>query len=140
MKPAVIGQRIVFFDRQPLGQLLSRVTNDTEAVALFYEQAVAQIIRAIAQILLIVIVMFVADWRLAIAALLIVPVMLVLTSAIQRASTPAFAGRNESAYHQLEDDLLSEPLEIVDGMITVPEAPGLGVQVDRAKVEQYQVT
>jgi ATP-binding cassette subfamily B protein len=87
---------LTFFDRQPLGQLLSRVTNDTEAVALFYEQAVAQIIRAIAQIGLIVIVMFIADWRLAIAALLIVPVMLILTSIIQRASTPAFAKMQEN--------------------------------------------
>ncbi len=87
---------LTFFDRQPLGQLLSRVTNDTEAVALFYEQAVAQIIRAIAQILLIVIIMFIADWRLAIAALLIVPVMLFLTSVIQRASTPAFAKMQET--------------------------------------------
>ena len=87
---------LTFFDRQPLGQLLSRVTNDTEAVSLFYEQAVAQIIRAIAQILLIVIVMFIVDWRLAIAALLIVPVMLILTSIIQRASTPAFTKMQEN--------------------------------------------
>ena len=87
---------LTFFDRQPLGQLLSRVSNDTEAVALFYEQAVAQIIRAIAQISLIVIVMLIVDWRLAIAALLIVPVMLILTSIIQRASTPAFAKMQET--------------------------------------------
>ncbi|MDX1414985.1 MAG: ABC transporter ATP-binding protein [Candidatus Promineifilaceae bacterium] len=87
---------LTFFDRQPLGQLLSRVTNDTEAVALFYEQAVAQIIRAFAQILLIMIIMFIADWRLAIAALLIVPIMLVLTSVIQRASSPAFAKMQET--------------------------------------------
>ena len=56
------------------------------------------------------------------------------------ASTPAFSGCNESAYHQLQDDLLDEPLEIVDGMIAVPQGPGLGVQIDRAKVERYQVT
>ncbi|MCB0196227.1 MAG: hypothetical protein KDJ65_30020, partial [Anaerolineae bacterium] len=36
-----------FFDRQPVGELMSRVTNDTETVALFYESAVAQMIRAI---------------------------------------------------------------------------------------------
>jgi len=87
---------LTFFDRQPLGQLLSRVTNDTEAVSLFYESAVAQIIRAVVQILLIVLVMFIADWRLAIAALLIVPVMLFLTTIIQRASTPAFAMMQEN--------------------------------------------
>ncbi|MCP4357664.1 MAG: ABC transporter ATP-binding protein [Chloroflexi bacterium] len=42
-----------FFDRQPVGELMSRVTNDLETVALFYESAVAQIIRALIQIILI---------------------------------------------------------------------------------------
>lgn len=56
------------------------------------------------------------------------------------AATPAFSGANESAYHQLQDDVLAQPLEIVDGMMAVPQAPGLGVEVDRAKVERYQVT
>ncbi len=56
------------------------------------------------------------------------------------ASTPAFSSGNECVYHQLHDDVLTEPLEIVDGMMAVPQGPGLGVDVDRAKVEQYQVT
>ena len=56
------------------------------------------------------------------------------------AATPALSGCNECAYHQLQDDLLVEPLEIVDGMIVVPQGPGLGVEIDRAKVEQYQVS
>jgi L-alanine-DL-glutamate epimerase-like enolase superfamily enzyme len=56
------------------------------------------------------------------------------------AATPAFSGCNESAHHQLEDDLLVEPLEIVNGMIAVPQGPGLGVEIDRGKIERYQVT
>jgi L-alanine-DL-glutamate epimerase-like enolase superfamily enzyme len=56
------------------------------------------------------------------------------------AATPAYAGCNECAVHQLQDDLLVEPLEIVDGMLPVPQGPGLGVEVDRAKLERYQVT
>ncbi len=56
------------------------------------------------------------------------------------ASTPAFSNSNECDYHQLHDDILREPLEVVDGMMTVPQAPGLGVEVDRGKVERYQVT
>jgi L-alanine-DL-glutamate epimerase-like enolase superfamily enzyme len=56
------------------------------------------------------------------------------------ASTPAFSSCNECVYHQLQDDLLTEPLELLDGMLTVPQTPGLGVEVDRAKVERYQVT
>jgi len=56
------------------------------------------------------------------------------------ASTPAFSSCNECAYHQLRDDVLTRPLEILDGMITVPQAPGLGVEVDRTQVERYQVS
>jgi L-alanine-DL-glutamate epimerase-like enolase superfamily enzyme len=56
------------------------------------------------------------------------------------ASTPQCAAANPCTYHQLQDDVLVEPLELVDGMITVPQGPGLGVEVDRAKLERYQVT
>lgn len=56
------------------------------------------------------------------------------------AATPAFENCNECAVDQLHDDVLAEPLEIGDGMIAVPQGPGLGVQLDRAKMERYQVT
>ena len=55
------------------------------------------------------------------------------------AATPILSGCNESAYHQLQDDVLAEPLLIESGMMTVPQAPGLGVEVDRAKIERYGV-
>ena len=55
------------------------------------------------------------------------------------ASTPAFANCNECAYHLIQDDLLQTPLEIIDGMITVPRGPGLGVQIDRGKLERLGV-
>ncbi len=54
------------------------------------------------------------------------------------AALPVFDGCNECAYPQLHDDVLAERLELVDGMITVPQSPGLGVTVDRTKLEQYQ--
>lgn len=84
-----------FFDRQPIGELLSRITNDTEVVSLFYEQAVGPIIRASITILLAFLIMVVIDWRLTIVALLIVPVILILTNVIERISTPAFAKLQE---------------------------------------------
>lgn len=84
-----------FFDRQPIGELLSRITNDTEVVSLFYEQAVGPIIRASITIILAFIIMLIIDWRLTIVALLIVPVILILTNVIERISTPAFAKLQE---------------------------------------------
>jgi ABC-type multidrug transport system fused ATPase/permease subunit len=84
-----------FFDRQPIGELLSRITNDTEVVSLFYEQAVGPIIRASITIILAFIIMLIIDWRLTIVALLIVPVILIMTNVIERISTPAFAKLQE---------------------------------------------
>jgi len=86
---------LTFFDRQPIGELMSRLTNDTEVIALFYESAVTQIIRALVQIVLTFGVMVVMDWRLTIVALLIVPVMLLLMNVVGRISTPAFAKLQE---------------------------------------------
>jgi len=37
-----------------------------------------------------------------------------------------------------EDDIIAEPLEIVDGHIVVPDKPGLGVEVDEEAIEKYR--
>lgn len=37
------------------------------------------------------------------------------------------------------DDLLSEPMQFIDGAIRVPTAPGMGIAVDEAKIERYTV-
>jgi len=55
------------------------------------------------------------------------------------AATPALACLSEAVYHQLRDDVLVERLETTDGMLVVPQGPGLGVEVDRRKIERYQV-
>jgi len=84
-----------FFDRQPIGELLSRVSNDTEVISLFYEQGVSPIIRSSIQILLILVIMLIADWRLTLVALIVVPFMLIAALVIERVSSPAFASLQE---------------------------------------------
>jgi muconate cycloisomerase len=54
------------------------------------------------------------------------------------AATAAFSTSNELVSRQLRDTVLTDCPEVIDGMIAVPQAPGLGVTVDRAKVERYQ--
>ena len=55
------------------------------------------------------------------------------------AATAAFSGCQECALHQLSDSVLKDPLELTDGMITVPQGPGLGIEIDRRKIEKYVV-
>lgn len=54
------------------------------------------------------------------------------------ATTPNWSGPNDTCYHGLVDDILTEKLTIEGGQIAVLEGPGLGVEVDEGKVERYR--
>jgi L-alanine-DL-glutamate epimerase-like enolase superfamily enzyme len=65
---------------------------------------------------------------------------LALAASLQlAAATPSFISGHECSYPILHDDILVEPLRTVDGMLAVPSGPGLGVEVDRDKIDWYQV-
>lgn len=55
------------------------------------------------------------------------------------ASTPNFPLANDCTYYGLVDDVLREPFRIVRGRMRVPEEPGLGIDVDLAKVRRFQI-
>ena len=55
------------------------------------------------------------------------------------AATPGLTAAHESSYHRLSGDVLAEPLAVSEGMMTVPQCAGLGVEVDRAKIERFAV-
>ncbi len=46
-------------------------------------------------------------------------------------------GRIGGVYYT--DDLISAPLAHVDGAVPVPDGPGMGVDIDEAKIERYRV-
>jgi L-alanine-DL-glutamate epimerase-like enolase superfamily enzyme len=54
------------------------------------------------------------------------------------AATAAFSTANELSYQQLFDSMLTSSFDTVDGMIDVPQSIGLGVTIDRGKVEKFQ--
>ena len=55
------------------------------------------------------------------------------------AGTPNFSGPSDTCYHGLVDDILTEKLAFDGGRIKVPNGPGLGVEVDEAKIEKYRM-
>jgi L-alanine-DL-glutamate epimerase-like enolase superfamily enzyme len=54
------------------------------------------------------------------------------------AALPELAAANEIAPRQLRRTVLSHPAGISEGMVPVPESPGLGITIDRAKLERHQ--
>ncbi|QOZ37707.1 mandelate racemase/muconate lactonizing enzyme family protein [Bradyrhizobium sp. CCBAU 53421] len=54
-------------------------------------------------------------------------------------STPAEFQHGQVAGIYYRDDLLVEPIKVVDGAIVVPSGPGMGIEVDQKKIEKYRV-
>jgi len=85
---ASLRQPLSAFDTQPVGQLISRVTNDTEAVKDLYVTVMATVLRCIALVGSMLIAMFMLDWRMATIAMVIFPVVALVMACYQRYSTP----------------------------------------------------
>lgn len=55
------------------------------------------------------------------------------------AACPAYSMANDTTYFGLEDDIITEPFQIEQGMIAVPSRPGLGIEVDLEKLRKYRL-
>lgn len=73
-----------FFDRNPVGRLLTRITNDVDALNEFLTQGLVLILADLVTLLGIVAVMLALNWRLALISLATLPVLLVIVSVYQR--------------------------------------------------------
>ncbi len=94
-----------YYSTHPPGDLVSRLSNDVEAIASWFQDALGPILRAGFQIVLFIGIMLLVDWRLTVVALLIVPLYLWGSSGIQRSAAPAYRELQEtvgdlSAYHE----------------------------------------
>lgn len=85
---AALRQPLSAFDTQPVGQLISRVTNDTEVIRDLYVTVVATVLRAVAIIGAMLVAMLSLNWRMTLVALLIFPVVLSVMVIHQHYSTP----------------------------------------------------
>lgn len=71
---------LAFFDRNPAGELMSRLTNDIDAINQTVSQNVISLFASVLSMGGILIAMFVLDRWLALASLLVVPIMLWFTN------------------------------------------------------------
>jgi len=78
-----------FFDRAITGQLVSRVTNDTEAVKSLYIQVLFVMLDSTIVLVGTVCAMAVLDWRLMLIVLALLPAVLLIVWLYQRWSAPA---------------------------------------------------
>ena len=85
-----------FFDRNSAGELMSRLTNDIEAINQAVSQNVTALFASVLSLVGIVIAMFVLNHWLALATLLVVPIMLGFTEFVARYTRRGFRGLQKS--------------------------------------------
>jgi len=79
-----------YFDGQPRGELLSRVTNDIDNISQSVQQTLSQLLVSLLTVLGVLSMMFVISPLLALIALVAVPVSIVVTKAIAQRSQKQF--------------------------------------------------
>ena len=81
---------IAFFDGNPAGELMSRLTNDIEAINQAVSQNVTSLLASVLSLIGILIAMFVLDKWLALASVLVVPIMFWFTEFVARYTRRGF--------------------------------------------------
>ena len=113
---AALRQPLSEFDIQPVGQVISRVTNDTEVIRDLYVTVVATVLRSAALIGAMLVAMFSLDWRMALVAITIFPAVLIVMVIYQRYSTPIV--RRVRAYLADINDGFNE---VINGMSVIQQ-------------------
>ncbi len=79
-----------YFDRQPRGEILSRVTNDIDNLHQSMQQALSQLVTSLLTIVGVLTLMFIVSWELALIALVTIPASAVTMRKIAQRAQPQF--------------------------------------------------
>jgi len=113
---AALRQPLSAFDTQPVGQIISRVTNDTEVIRDLYVTVVATVLRSAALVGAMLVAMFSLEWRMALVAMAIFPAVMIVMLIYQRYSTPIV--RRVRAYLADINDGFNE---VINGMSVIQQ-------------------
>lgn len=104
-----LGMR--YFDKVPGGSVVSRLTNDTEAIVEMFIGVLATFLMAIFMVISSFVMMFVLDFKLALFALVFMPVIILIMAVYRKYSANFF-----SHARQLLSDLNAKLAESIEGM------------------------
>ncbi|HHY23575.1 MAG TPA: ABC transporter ATP-binding protein [Clostridiaceae bacterium] len=80
-----------FFDGRPAGKIISRITNDVQAISDFINTGVVSFVSEIISILGIIVIIFVINYKLAAITVTVVPVFILLLICLKSASEKAWS-------------------------------------------------
>ena len=89
------GLSLGFYERNRAGVIISRLTNDVEALDQLVTDGISTLVQSTLTLVGTAILLFILDWRLALATLTVIPVMSVSTVLFRRYSTRAYRAVRE---------------------------------------------
>ena len=119
-----------YFTRHPLGAVMSRVTNDVDVISEFVTMGVVTLVTDVFILLIIVIMMFVLDAKLALVTLIMLPVMW--------AASRFFSAKARNAFRDVRStvgDVYANLQESIDG-VRVTQSFGR----ERTNATRFQAT
>jgi len=120
---------MAFFDRAITGQLVSRITNDTEQIRQLYQQVLFEMLQGLTVLAGAIVAMAWLDWRLMLIVLTLMPATVGIIWAYQRLSAPAVTRTRE-----LRSDINAQMAESIAGM-GVLQATGAAARFARRFAE-----
>ena len=86
----IINFKQQYFDKNPIGALVTRVVSDIETISDIFSQGLLVIIADILKLIIVIVVMFLTDWRLTLFSLASIPLLLIATYWFKRSIKAAF--------------------------------------------------
>ena len=86
----ILGLKMQFFDRTPVGTLVTRVSSDIETISDVFSDGLIIIINQFLIVLVIIGAMIWEDWKLALLSLSVFPILIFATYLFQRATRASF--------------------------------------------------
>ena len=86
----VMGFKLRYFDRTPIGTLVTRTISDIETIDDIFSQGLLMIMGDILKLLVVVVVMFVVNWKLALLSMIPIPLLLWSTTIFKNSIQKSF--------------------------------------------------
>ena len=86
----ILSLRMRYFDNTPIGNLVTRTIADVETISDIFSQGILVIIAELLKLIVVVLLMFYTDWKLAIISMLTIPVLIFATGWFKRNIKAAF--------------------------------------------------
>jgi ATP-binding cassette subfamily B protein len=85
-----MGFKLRYFDRTPIGTLVTRVISDIETIDDIFSQGLLMIMGDILKLVVVVVVMFVVNWKLALLSMIPIPLLLWSTNIFKNSIQKSF--------------------------------------------------